>query len=458
MYILLFECICCTIIYTLCMLRELSKQKEFTGFFIALGMYDLVFGIFPIIVTSEIIFEGEESRFIQNLLDGSSDGIYALVYYYLLALIGFIFLYLAYHGKVKRKTDYDSIQGQKKQHESIGVLMLLAWICLLIGGISLYLWSSAYGSIFNLILEANAVRSGNGSIVNGLAFLKHPTRLVLVCTFLFWALAFKSNFQNHRLFYKIGSIIGLVISMLASYLYLLANDGRLTIVLFLLAILWLAIAGKKFEHTSKIIVGGLLIIGLSFTLLSEMDTITHFIRFGEWNDAGNSTIISSLIHELLFLPLGGQVSVLASWNNQVQWTFFDDFITGAFAWFPYSLKPNGFEDVWNINTILIWGDISVSHGQWPCSFITQANYDLRIIGVILYSWVAGKVLKKIDHWELDGTSLFKIVIKANIMEFIFRGVPYFSFYDIMLGLFPIMIMVMIKFALNLIFTKNENGY
>lgn len=456
MTFLFLICVICTLIYTVCAVRELYHKREFTGFLIASAMYDLVFGILPTTIVAQLLWDGDEVRFLQGILDLTSDGIYALIYYYLLAFLGFSILYLSYHSKIhiRLKSIMNQPREKVKRSKPTRNFLMLSWISLLIGIISLYLWSSAYGSIFNLIVEANAVRSGVGSVTNSLAFFKHPARLVLICNFLFFAYLFKNKATKKQLFQKIYGFTGLLIALSGSILFLLANDGRLTIVLYILAILWLGIAGKKINHIQRTIVSGFGVICIALFLLNEMDSITHFIRFGDWIDNGKS-IASSMIHELSFLPLGAQTSILAGWNNEVGLTFFDDLITGLFAWFPSSLKPSGYEDVWSINTILIWGDLSLSHGQYPCSFITQAYYDLRVLGIILYSWGAGKVLKRIDQWSFDDSSLLTMSLKAVIMEFILRGVAYFSFYDIVLSLFPIVIVIILNMGIQLMFSKRK---
>lgn len=457
MTFLFLICTASTLIYTICTVRELYQKRELTGFFIASAMYDLVFGILPMAIVAQLLWNGDETRFLQGILDLTSDGVYALIYYYLLAFLGFSILYLSYHSQINIRLKLITNQGQKefKGRNSTQNFLILSWLSLSIGIISLYLWSRAYGSIFNLILEANAVRSGVGSITNSLAFFKHPARLVLICNFLFFTYLFKNKSSKMQLFHKFCGSIGLIITFLCSILFLLANDGRLTIVLYILAILWLGKSGTKIHHIQRTVFGGIGMICISVFLINEMDSITHFIRFGEWINNGQS-ITSSMIRKLSFLPMGAQTSVLAGWNNEVGFTFIDDLVTGLCAWFPSSLKPTGYEDVWNINTILIWGGISLSHGQYPCSFITQAYYDLRVIGIILYCWGAGKVLKKIDRWSFDDSSFLTMSLKAVIMEFILRGVAYFSFYDIMLGLFPIAIVVILNTILQLLSLKKDS--
>jgi hypothetical protein len=458
MTFLFLICTASTLIYTICTVRELYQKQEITGFFIASAMYDLVFGILPMAIAAQLLWDGNEIRFLQGMLDVTSDGIYALIYYYVLSFLGFSVFYLSYHSKINIhvKSIINQFSVNFKRSNSAQNFLILSWLSLFIGVVSLYLWSSAYGSIFNLILEANAVRSGTGSITNSLAFFKHPARLVLICNFLFFSYLFKNKSSKKHLFHKLCGSIGLIITFSCSILFLLANDGRLTIVLYILAILWLYTAGKKFHHIQYTIFGGIGLICMSLFLINEMDSITHFIRFAEWVDNGKS-ITSSMIYELSFLPMGAQTSILSDWNDEVGLTFFDDLITGSCAWLPSSLKPTGYEDVWNINTRLIWGDLSLSHGQYPCSFITQAYYDLRVVGIILYCWGAGKVLRRIDQWSFSDTSLLTMSLKAVIMEFILRGVAYFSFYDIMLGIFPIVIVVILNTILQLLFPKKNSN-
>ncbi len=446
MLFVLLLCIFCTVVYTGISFNHLILKREIDGFFIVAMMYALVFGVFPTVISWQIVFNGSQSAYIKSILDISDEGTVALLYYYLIAFIGFWGIVLSYFGKIRKTTEIATRNVHKLKSGGFNnrLMSVVAWLCLLVGSISLFLWSKAYGSIFVLMKNANKVRSGFG-IVNSLAFFKHPAKAVLIATLMFFTMVFKDAEKNRKnKTKKIIDCIGLLIASFLSYLYLIANDGRLTILIFLLAILWLVAAGKKIQNVTKMVFMGGCILILGVLLLNQMDNITYYIRFGVWNRSTNDgSLMQSIIHELGFLPQGGQTCIISAWNEKVQLTILDDMVTGLFAWFPTKFKPTGFEDVWNINTILMFGNLDVSHGQAPCSIVTQGYYDIRFLGVLLFCVALGKIARKIDDWDLAGNTLVYFAIKAEIMEMLFRSVPYFSLYDLILGFFPLVIMLAI---------------
>ena len=124
-------------------------------------------------------------------------------------------------------------------------------------------------------------------------------------------------------------------------------------------------------------------------------------------------------------------------------------ITGLFTWFPTQFKPQGFNDVWNINTFLIYGNLDRRlHGQVPCGIITQGYYDLRIAGVIILCSFAGVIIKKFDELEYSDLTPLQYAIRAKLVLAIFRAIPYCSLYDITLGFFSVFEIVVIDCIVN----------
>lgn len=463
MVVVLILCIFCTIMYTAFSIHHFVIKKEFDGLFITTMMYDLVFGIFPLIISLQIVFTGSQYDYINSILDLSEEGINALIYYYFMAFTGFVAIWLSYFSEIRKysskikRENYSMVANENKN----SLMPIVAWSCLFVSAVSLFLWSKAYGTIFTLMKNANKVRSGPGlgGVTNNLAFFKHPTKIVLIATQMFFILIFKDKSGNGKIRAKrIANIIGFLISSILSGFYLVANDGRLTILIFLLSLLWLTTAGRKNQNVVKTILCGCCVLIISILLLYQMDNITHYLRFGVWKKSEiQGKLLYSVIKELGFLPRGGQTSVMSAWNGKVKLTFIDDLVTGLFAWVPTKFKPIGFEDVWNINTILIFGDLSVSHGQQPCSIITQGYYDLRYLGVIFFCIMLGRFVKKVDAWDLNEGTLFTLVVKANIMGMLFRVVPYFSFYDIILGFFPLIVVIVVYKTLIAIDYRNSRN-
>lgn len=448
----------CVFVYSGILLWHFSHKKEIDGFFIVSFMYDVVYGILPALLSWEVLFDGSQSNYVKRILDLSSEGILALLYYYLYALLCFIVVTLAYYGRIKQLQLDDRRPISKKNKYPDSLLPTVAWICLAIGMCSLYLWSKAYGSIFILMQKANSVRSGYGGVTNSFAFFKHPAKVVMLCTMLFLTLILKGNPTKKITVRSISDFVGFILSSICSYLYLIANDGRLTIMIFLLALFWMFFAGKKIKHASRAILVGCVVIALGLLLLLQMDNITRYIRTGVWiSENSGEKVTELIIRELGFLPQGGQTSILSAWNGKVGLTAGDDLITGVFAWIPTKFKPSGFDDVWNTNTILIYGDLSVLHGQAPCSIVTQAYYDLRFAGIILFGILLGNFVRKVDDWKPSEDAMVKYAVKANIMEMLFRAVPYFSMFDIVLGFFPLLVVIVIYRAVAIVKHAIQRG-
>lgn len=439
----LLLCSVCTVFYTFVFFYILKRQRTMSGFVVVVGMYDVVYGILPLMIFLQLATDGNLITYIQNIIDTSYEGILALVYHYVYALIGFSCMVLLYFSRPIKKVTVKNFLCQEEQNE-IKATELTAWISLIVGAISLTLWSKAYGSIGALILQANRVRSGMGAVKNGLAFFKHPATVLLITAYLFFVLVINSK---EKLSSKIPNIVGLIISVYLAYLFLMANDGRLTTLLFFVGFIWIISCRKKIISVTKTSFKLIIVLFVGMLFILKLDSITYLIRYGTWPEIAESTgLFTSVIKELIFLPLGGQVSVQAAWTGKVGITIFDDIMTGFFSWFPTKFKPSAFIDVWNTNTYLIYGNLNRRlHGQVPCGIITQGYYDMRLFGVVIVCAFVAFFVKSFDKVDVEDFTAFQYAIGAKIILTIFRAIPYFSFYDIILGFFPIVEIILIKY-------------
>lgn len=426
-----------TIVYSIIIYKYFVKTKKIDTLVVALCMFDIVYGIFPLLLLFQWYNNIEIFRFVNHFALFDEESVIYILYHYIYALIGFVMILVGFFStkKTSRSIILKNINVTRTQY--------IAWVSLIIGIVSLVLWSKAYGSIFDLILEANAVRSGMGSVSNSLAFFKRPASLLLVTSYLFLSMLLKCKMSG--LLIKFLTFFGLIISVVCSVLYLLANDGRLTTVMFLFGFLYLYMLNKKIKHPRTVLLSLPFVGGIFFCLLSYMDSITYFIRFGIWQtELPGESIVNKLVYELFFLPLSGLKSMYYNWDITQSYTLGDDLVTGLFAWVPYNLKPDGFSDVWNINTIQIFGDLNILHGQYPCTLISQCVYDLGLLGVMLICYLFGKGLRLVECFHDNNSSPLTMAVYANFILIIMRAVPYFSFYDIMMGLFTIFLLFIIK--------------
>lgn len=447
MILLLLLSIICMIVYTFVFFRALQRKRRFSGFVVAVGMYDLVYGMLPTLLLWQICFKGNLASYINRMLDMSSTGILELFYHYIYALIGFAFMVLMYYSKPLYKIVCVGTERNKIKNVNGITMELTAWISLLVGAVSLFLWSKAYGSIGALILQANRVRSGMGSVKNNLAFFKHPATVLLVVAYMFFEMTMQSEKKSIK---KLVNLIGFIISAYLSYLFLMADDGRLTMLLFFMGFAWIQSSKKIIKSVPRMCLKLMVILAVAVVFILQLDNITYFIRFNIWpSEQTTNNLMYSMVKELIYLPIGGQTSINAVWNGKISLTAVDDLITGLFTWFPTQFKPQGFNDVWNINTFLIYGNLDRRlHGQVPCGIITQGYYDLRIAGVIILCSFAGVIIKKFDELEYSDLTPLQYAIRAKLVLAIFRAIPYCSLYDITLGFFSVFEIVVIDCIVN----------
>ena len=418
-----------TFFYITYFLSKLKKIKKFNSYMIALGMYTIIYGILPLMLLLFKDLKGYE--FITYNIQFDYEGMISLMYSSILSLLGFLFLIMGYESKVFFKKEKEK---EKKYNKIIG---LTAWTSLAIGILSFLLWAKAYGSINNLIKLANAVRAGFSDIVNSFAFFKHPTRIVLFSCLFFFTIIQEEKRMSIK---KIGFYIGFFISFYFSYLFLMASDGRLTMVLFLISFVWIKFGNKKYKFPIKSLFRFGIVALIALVLLKYMDSITYFIKFGEWRDVPSS-LVNKILEELYFIPQSIQTAILSREEQKIGFTIVDDIITGIFSWVPTKFKPDGFQDVWNINTYLTYR--YDGFGQRPCSLISQGYYDLGIFGVIFLSFLLGKLFKSVDRLN-ESKNIFKKSIGAYITIFnVIYVIPYCSFYSFMLIIFPIAVSIII---------------
>lgn len=426
-------------IYVYIAIFHLYKVRKMDGLFIFQMMYALIYGLVPLMDSSILLFDISGYENIWNAIDISDEGIENLIIIYLLALVGFAVSFLGYYGSFGKKRR--EISSECKSFEKFeNASRITGWICLFISFASLFLWSKAYGSIFVLILNAAAVRGGRSPVSNSLAFFKHPTKMILFCAFLFYVLWRKSTGRN-----RLEYFVGFFISCMGSYLYLMANDGKTTILTFLLGFIWMIYLEREIYNIPRFIaVTGLIGIIVVWMAL-RLDNVTAFIRHGIWNSVDRN--ILSVIKEFQYTVRSGQMALVARWNQHLGFTFFSDLLSGLNAWLPSKIKIGNADTIWEINTKLLYG--STSNGTSPSSLIATAYYDMGFLGILIYPFFIGKIVSVIDRYvKNQEKNPFAVALGARLMIMVFNLPGSFAMYDFTLNLFPIAMAALVYWIVN----------
>lgn len=349
-------------------------------------LYAVIYGFLPGIYYIHFYLTGESAYSISYSVSGVSK-LYLL---YVLSIIVYLFLNLGY------KTSLNSIPGvviknRKKFNITWDRLFLASNIIFVLGFLSFFLWTKAYGSLFGVIDYASALRSGVVLLDNSFSFMKRTSTLMIFSSYMYFAL-----FLNMKRGISAKKIIVFVLMLISSFwsvIYLLSNDGRMSFIYFFLIFILYFIFRNHNSNFSKKFIKVSVFLLIAFIGMAFSDWIMFFLRHGELSTSGISFNLFSIIREELgYTILSGQTSLFALENGQAGFRILTDLLSGILAFFPSRFRPDSVDTLFSYNTELL----GVTNGTVPTDLIAMCIYDLGIIGVIIIPFVLGWIIKKIE--------------------------------------------------------------
>lgn len=452
---LIILCLCygiITFIFLLDIINIFRRTRYISMYLLCKIMFCIVEGIVPLIIHAKYYKDLTLSPW-NIYIEYSNKGINALMLAGLFAVIGYIFISLGYHCKYKivfsnKKFNVSSNLGLNYRYDKI--LRYTCMILLVISIISMFIWTKAYGGIMGFIMNANAIRSGVTKINNSYGFFKHFASVIAIPSYGFFIL---NIFAKKK---KCMDIILWVVSVIFAVEYLLASDGRMTAGFYFISYVAIymqsksKLLGEKISYKTTAITICLFV--LAMLLMLKMDDFTYFIRNGVWNISNESqqnNLVESFIYELSFVVKSEQVVIMKS--QQIGLQFLNDIGYGLFAWLPSSLVPSSFPRLWTLNSELS----GIKSGELPCGIIAQGYYDLRIIGIMVFPFIYGWIIKAMDSIEIRNP--YGMTMYAALFYSIIRLVSYGMVYDLIQGLFDVFVLIIVYFILSQILKINVNN-
>lgn len=116
--------------------------------------------------------------------------------------------------------------------------------------------------------------------------------------------------------------------------------------------------------------------------------------------------------------------------------FFNDIISGIFAWLPSRFKPAGITSLEAVNTIYVYG--STIYGGVPTDFISTSIYELNIVGIVILPIVYGTLIRKFDKKvrPLIKSDYYKVIYILGCFYFM-KAVAYGDYANIMSNIFTL---------------------
>lgn len=415
------------IVYIIIEIRTIRSYKTIRMISLFRLMYAFVFGVLPAIILFRV--DSGTANILWTIKKGDIyDNVFLL---WLISLIEYIFISFFYKG-IPSRIKNNLIQRGEYTDTKVKIAVVLA---LLIGILSLFLWTNAYGSVFNMMIQANLVRSRASDVVNPWAFLEHFARIFTFTYFVSFALfLYEKKSGKGSLF----TFILMLLSLLGSLIVMMCTDTRgeigiLVIVTTLYYFVFYKWANGKNSLKDLIRTGFFFI--LAFVLIIKSAGIMDSIR-GFETDESSSDVIEIVEKEFNY-SLRSQVTAIKEIKKDpIQFLIVDDFTNAIFSWVPSRFIP--FElptPLWDYNTQLQQGKGDL-HGQSPTDFVAASLYLFGVFGIFLLPLLMGWLLKKLDAYFINRrNSIFHSALCGYMFFFSIWWVGFFSLSSTMLSLF-----------------------
>lgn len=444
------------VIMTIYIYQKYSKKKNERFYYVVNYMYILIFSIVPAMTHLYVYNNGNNERK-YAAIDYSSIGISKLYLFLLFSIIGFLGLQLGYNLRtVKNKHTMNEEINNKSNLTSDQVWIVSAFIMLVIGLFTQLLWTRAYGGIIGILSYSSDLRSGKDiGILNPYTVFKRFVPLVQFANVIYFAIWIKTK--------KISAFLFSMVSLIASIMYLLANDGRAPLIFHLVALISIVFLVKKEKSLLKntkikkkkmSIVG--IFLGAMFTLFAihNADVFINLVVAGNKNFKLSWDIFSSIREEFAFTVRDGQAAMLYLEEHPFSFRFLKELISGILGVLPSSFRPESIEKLEIINTTYwVKGAPYIYYGGKPPEVLSTGIYMFNYFGVFILPFILGKIIKKFDGILLDLKGMSKEIFFSVCLYPLIRVVAYANFDGIALSFFYIFLGYLILYFVKK-YTKN----
>ena len=424
-------------IYLFIAVRGILKKNTIRLFDLARLMYAFTFGLVPSLIYLQEA-NGERNLF---FYDYSSEGLWNIVLMYFSSLIVYAVMNLAYFSapRIPVSIQQNNTLSEEKRKDISNRLLLCSTIMLILGGISFYLWTRAFGSINNFILNAAAIRSGTAGVYNRFAFMKQFVRILPLSLYAILSAYYYERPQSYRrflfLFLAVASIIG-------NFYYFLASDSRMTIILIGIGILVISLKHRKRYRINGYLLRAAIIAFVLLVATMLADVFTHYIRYNTW-EVDTDSLINHFTREFRFVVTADMKSIRALMEGDLKLQIGNDLLNALTAWVPVRFIPFKVpETLWTYNTNLYGG--SGGSGTSPSGIVSTSIYEFGIIGPVVFPFLFGRVTASADNLILKQRNMKYAEVYYAVSAGLFaQMIPYNQISSFVASLFPVFLFFLI---------------
>lgn len=416
--------------------------------------YSVIYGLTPGAIYTYVYSNGSDATNMAYI-DFTSAGVEQLWILFVLSVIAYLFLNLGYLKVKKSRISLASVERNHERTITDRNLFISAILMLILGFVSLMLWTKAFGGPLGILPYANDLRSGRDTgIYNPFSFFMKLCQFTMFASYLFYILWLKQK--------RLSTLFLFVASVIPSFLYIFANSGRMLLAIYSVTFIVLYEGHKRIntlatKRKSNYIKYGVLAF-VALVIMSAGEPIIAMFQYGEIRAFNMQLNPLQILRDEFFFPsVSGQTAIIAHKEGTVSYRFFIDIISGVLAWFPSRLRPDGIERLEVVNTLLHSG--TMLYGGLPTDLISVCIYDLGYVGVAIIPFILGVTIRTIQ-------ARFDRKVRTDYVNLLFfltgfyllKAVAYADFANIMSNIFYVVMgYLLIKFIGRIMLSRGRTN-
>ncbi|SHF32598.1 hypothetical protein SAMN02745117_01737 [Lampropedia hyalina DSM 16112] len=316
-------------------------------------------------------------------------------------------------------------------------LSFYAWIILIIGIFLRYLYVQAYGGWIDYLEYSATIRSGIFEINNSWSFLQPFGGLSLISSYLFFS---AWHDAQHRGWKRRLTILGFFLAFLFSLYVLYSWLGRIGFVFFLATFFIFYLLNKKIS--SPVII--------SIALFGSIFAIYIIYLVSNYLELKGANSFAFFIAREISFPFVGFFAQFQ--RDEFLYRGFIDFIYSPLHLLPSSWTQNWFDDISEINTLVISGAKKGNYGvtgSIPVDLITLGIMQFSIAGIPIVGVMFGILIRFIQSMCEGIGGVFGIMLLAYFsIRLAFLAVFYAHPSHVIASNFSVLVCLIIIFALS----------
>ncbi len=441
------------IVYLLLEISFLKKTKKIYIISVTRLMFAFVYGFLPAIIFYRQYLGISSLRLSMTYLD--------IINFYKVFVFS-IFLYILLsigYGDVNLSKKNLLIEECKELNvtpEIKSIWTICSFILLIIGWLSLHLWTKAYGSMWEFIQNANMIRSGLGEKKNSLAFFKEFAKVI---NFGFYGMLALTLYEKNRIKKSIF-LIATIIGLCGALIFTMASDSRISVGFTILGAVFIVV-DYNIKYRNKTIKSQILIVAIAlvaaYFCIIMSDSVMTSMRAEKDYVYEEVGMLDSVEKEFGFVIKTQQKAMQMLNDSEIESKLLDDVTRALFAWLPSRFHPKGLtsKSLWTYNTEIL----DYPSGTQPTDILSAGIHYGGLFTLFLTPLLYGMLLKKIDIIaSKKRNNLLVSAFYYGLLATFIQLVSHFQLYSIVLKFFAVFLCwVFYEFSkVFIMFFKNES--